>query len=55
MATEVDPLVGTLDIDSTDAPPIERDRLYRLWEEGHWSARALDFTQDAHDWRERLA
>lgn len=54
MATEVDPLVGTLDIDSTDAPPIERDRLYRLWEEGHWSARALDFTQDAHDWRERL-
>lgn len=36
------------------ARAIERRRLYRLWEEGHWSATALDFAEDARDWRERL-
>jgi hypothetical protein len=56
MAIGDEPLVGTIDIDSEAAPAVvERDRLYRLWEEGNWSARALDFTQDAVDWRERLS
>jgi hypothetical protein len=54
MASEVQPLSGTIDIDTEAAPTIERDRLYRLWEEGNWSAKALDFTQDAVDWRERM-
>jgi hypothetical protein len=55
MATVREPLAGVIDIDSDAAPPIERDRLYRLWEEGGWSAKALDFTQDALDWRTRLS
>lgn len=38
-----------------NAPAVERDRLYRLWEEGHWSAKAIDFTQDGIDWREKLS
>jgi ribonucleoside-diphosphate reductase beta chain len=54
MASEVQPLIGTLDIDSDAAPAIERDRLYRLWEEGNWSAKALDFAQDVVDWREHM-
>jgi ribonucleoside-diphosphate reductase beta chain len=55
MAINVEQLVGTIDIDSEAAPAVvERDRLYRLWEEGNWSAKSLDFTQDAVDWRERL-
>lgn len=54
MATESDQLTGMIDIDSDSAPNVERDRLYRLWEEGNWSAKALDFSQDALDWRERL-
>lgn len=36
------------------APAVERDRLYRLWEEGHWQAKAIDFTQDRIDWQEKL-
>lgn len=54
MAIETNALSGVVDIDSDSAPTIARDRLYRLWEEGHWSAKALDFTQDAIDWRERV-
>ena len=38
-----------------DAPAVERDRLYRLWEEGNWSAKGIDFSQDVIDWRERLS
>jgi hypothetical protein len=55
MVSEIRPLLGTIDIDSDTAPPIERDRLYRLWEEGGWSAKALDFSQDIVDWREKLS
>jgi ribonucleotide reductase beta subunit family protein with ferritin-like domain len=54
MASRLEPLVGTIDIDSEAAPAVERDRLYRLWEEGNWSAKSLNFTQDAIDWREKL-
>ena len=50
-----EPLAGVIDIDSETAPPVERDRLYRLWEEGGWSAKALDFTQDAIDWHTKLS
>lgn len=51
---DTDLLAGTLDIDSDSAPVVARDRLYRLWEEGHWSVNALDFAQDIRDWRENL-
>lgn len=54
MASQIEPLAGVIDIDSETAPTVERDRLYRLWEEGNWSAKALDFTQDALDWHEKL-
>ncbi|MDQ4094956.1 MAG: ribonucleotide-diphosphate reductase subunit beta [Actinomycetota bacterium] len=30
------------------------ERLYREWEESHWSATAIDFTADARHWREVL-
>ena len=33
---------------------ISYERLYRLWEENNWSATAIDFTEDARHWRERL-
>ncbi|HEX2296325.1 MAG TPA: ribonucleotide-diphosphate reductase subunit beta [Actinomycetota bacterium] len=33
---------------------ISADRLYRLWEENNWSATAIDFSEDAVHWRERL-
>ena len=54
MTKQVEPLVDTIDIDSEAAPLVERDRIYRLWEAGNWSAKILDFTQDAIDWRENL-
>jgi hypothetical protein len=54
MATEPKELTGIIDIDTEAAPTVEKDRLYRLWEEGNWSAKALDFTQDAIDWREQI-
>lgn len=43
-----------LDLDQPSGPSIDVTRLYRLWEANPWSAHALDFTQDARDWRERL-
>jgi len=48
-------LVGTVDIDSETAPTVERDRLYRLWEEGHWSAKGIDFSQDRLDWQTKTS
>ena len=54
MAAEPQPMEGFVDVDSETAPGVGKDRLYRLWEEGNWSAKALDFTQDAVDWRETL-
>ncbi len=36
------------------APVVETDRLYRLWEEGNWSAKALDFSRDIEDWRDHM-
>src|SRR3954469_14197578 len=29
---------------------ISYEDLYARWEKGNWSAMALDFTQDHHDW-----
>jgi len=52
MAVESDQLIGTVDIDTDNAPAIEQDRLYRLWEEGHWSAKSIDFSQDILDWQQ---
>lgn len=43
-----------LDLDSPTGSAIDVTRLYRLWEANNWSAYALDFTQDALDWRERF-
>lgn len=54
MAMETETLSGMIDIDSETAPTVEKDRLYRLWEEGNWSAKGIDFTQDRLDWRERM-
>ncbi|WP_052887948.1 ribonucleotide-diphosphate reductase subunit beta [Thermogemmatispora carboxidivorans] len=53
MTTEPAQQEGFIDVDSEQTPPVEKDRLYRLWEEGNWSAKALDFSQDALDWREK--
>jgi hypothetical protein len=50
----IDTQTGLIDIDSEAAPTVERDRLYRLWEEGNWSAKNLDFTTDAVEWKEQL-
>ncbi len=50
----IDTTTGMIDIDSEAAPTVEQDRLYRLWEEGNWSAKSLDFSQDAVQWREGL-
>ncbi|HEX6484997.1 MAG TPA: hypothetical protein VF043_39630 [Ktedonobacteraceae bacterium] len=33
MTTESSELNGFIDIDSEMSPPVERDHLYRLWEE----------------------
>jgi ribonucleoside-diphosphate reductase beta chain len=30
------------------------EQLYQLWERQHWSVHAIDFTQDRHDWWERI-
>ena len=54
MATDAGEVDGFIDIDAETGPQIERDRLYRLWEENNWSARSLDFSQDAVDWREKI-
>lgn len=53
MTTDARELNGFIDIDSEASPLVERDRLYRLWEEHNWSAKNLDFTQDAIDWQEK--
>jgi hypothetical protein len=53
MTTDASEVNGFIDIDSETNAPIERDRLYRLWEEHNWSAKNLDFTQDAIDWQEK--
>lgn len=54
MATDAGEMDGFIDIDAEAGPRIERERLYRLWEENNWSARSLDFSQDAVDWREKV-
>jgi ribonucleoside-diphosphate reductase beta chain len=54
MALERDILAGSIDIDSEVAPVVETDRLYRLWEEGNWSAKAIDFSRDRVDWHDRM-
>ncbi len=38
----------------TAADAISYDDLYARWEKGNWSATALDFTEDARQWRERF-
>src|SRR5579875_389765 len=54
MTTEFEQLAGVIDIDTEHAPDPEKDRLYRLWEEGNWSATTLDLSQDIVDWREKF-
>ncbi len=48
---------GEIDLDRDDQATdvrIDLTRLYKLWEANNWSVFALDFRQDARDWRERL-
>ncbi|HEV8193378.1 MAG TPA: ribonucleotide-diphosphate reductase subunit beta [Ktedonobacterales bacterium] len=52
VATEDEP--DELDLDQAVGASIDLTRLYRLWEQHSWSAYALDFSQDYHDWHERL-
>lgn len=54
MTTDARELEGFIDVDSETGSQIERERLYRLWEEHNWSARNLDFRQDTLDWREKI-
>lgn len=46
--------VAELDLDAPTGARTDLTRLYRLWEENQWSAMALDFTHDRHDWDERF-
>src|SRR5262249_58431046 len=32
-----------------------RERIYRLWERGHWLASSIDFRQDTIDWHTALS
>lgn len=42
---------GTVEDSKLDRlEPLGPRRLYNLWERGHWSASALDFSQDRRDW-----
>ena len=36
----------------TVADVISYDDLYARWEKGNWSATALDFSEDARQWRQ---
>ena len=38
----------------TAADRITYDDLYARWEKGNWSATAIDFTEDARQWREEF-
>jgi len=49
-----DPTAAELDLDQEGAAGIDFTRLYTLWEANHWSAIAIDLSQDAADWRERV-
>ena len=40
--------------DTGTANLLTYEELYRLWERQHWSVHAIDFTQDRHDWWERI-
>ena len=43
-----------IDLDQEGGSGIDLTRLYKLWEANNWSAFAIDLTQDALDWRERV-
>ncbi len=56
-ATAVTTDGAELDLDRADQDTdvrIDLTRLYRLWEANNWSVYAIDFRQDAVDWREKL-
>ncbi|MEA2474120.1 MAG: ribonucleoside-diphosphate reductase beta chain, partial [Thermoleophilaceae bacterium] len=40
--------------DSGGGTLLSYEKLYQLWERQHWSVHAIDFTQDRHDWWERI-
>jgi len=54
MARETADTGVELDLDQATGPAIDLTRLYKLWEGRNWSAFAIDLTQDAVDWREKL-
>lgn len=43
-----------LDLDQSGGAEIDLTRLYTLWEANNWSAYAIDFSQDAREWRENM-
>ncbi len=53
MAHETADPGAEIDLDQA-GPAIDLTRLYKLWEGGNWSAFAIDLSQDAVDWREKL-
>lgn len=42
------------ELEQASGSSIDLTRLYKLWEANNWSAHAIDFSQDARDWRERV-
>src|SRR5215467_14070964 len=45
------PMIQTVERDESAT---REERLYKLWEAGHWSALDIDLRQDITDWRDRL-
>lgn len=43
-----------IDLDQPSGATIDLTRLYTLWEANNWSAYAIDLSEDARDWRERV-
>jgi hypothetical protein len=52
--SRTDAAATELDLDQEGSSSIDLTRLYKLWEVNNWSAFAIDLTQDAIDWRERV-
>ncbi len=43
-----------IDLDQPSGATIDLTRLYTLWEANNWSAYAIDLSEDARDWREKV-
>jgi hypothetical protein len=54
MGREPAPAIGSAIAKGQRQETISYERLYRLWEEGNWSATGIDLTVDAEHWRTKL-